>query len=256
MNSSTPRPERISRASRATPPLPRRQHPAPVRPRSQRILLRLERIREQQPDPGGRWATKEVPATPLRPGAALSLRGAQSSGRACRRSQRRAQAGAVLRRFDRVPIRPTAQHVGQPRHATAATGRSTSETGPIAPSRRIAPRTASRPIAPRSRWRLTEEDASGEREYVAVISRCALRELQRITLRTAFSNAVEVPGAADVAHLLIARTTDHPLRGATPALSRPVSEVEARRRWLPSAARKATALPNEAVARVAVIVGM
>jgi hypothetical protein len=34
----------------------------------------------------------------------------------------------------------------------------------------IAPSAASNPTAPRSRWRWTEEDASGEREDVLVIS--------------------------------------------------------------------------------------
>jgi hypothetical protein len=85
-------------------------------------------------------------------------------------SQRRAQAGALARRFDNVPIMPTAQHVGHPRHATTATGTSTNETGPSTSSRRIAPSMASNPTAPRSRWRGTEEDASGEREDVLVIS--------------------------------------------------------------------------------------
>jgi hypothetical protein len=85
-------------------------------------------------------------------------------------SQRRVQVGAVARRSDSVPIIPTAQHVGQPRHAATATGRSTNETGPSTPSRRIAPSTASNPTAPRSKWRWTEEDASGEREDGFVIS--------------------------------------------------------------------------------------
>ena len=97
-------------------------------------------------------------------------------------TQRRAQAGAQERRSDSVPIIPTAQHVGQPRQATAVTGRSSSDTGPSTPSERIAPRTASSPITPRRMWRLTEEDASGEREDVVGISGSALRRLERISL--------------------------------------------------------------------------
>jgi hypothetical protein len=66
-------------------------------------------------------------------------------------SQRRVQTGAFAPRSDNVPIIPTAQHVGHPRHAMTATGRSASETGPTTSSRRFAPSIANNPTAPRSR---------------------------------------------------------------------------------------------------------
>jgi len=55
-----------------------------------------------------------------------------------------------------VPSKPTVQHVGQPRQASAATGRSASEIGPTTATRTIARTAATRPAAPLKRCSRTE----------------------------------------------------------------------------------------------------
>ena len=66
-----------------------------------------------------------------------------------------------------VPSKPTVQHVGQPRQATAVTGSSASEIGPTTAIRTIPRTAATRPIAPLKRCSRTEPLASSERLVVA-----------------------------------------------------------------------------------------
>ncbi len=74
-----------------------------------------------------------------------------------REQPRRARSSAS------VPSKPTVQHVGQPRHAIAVTGRSASETGPTTAARTIVSTAAIRPSVPLKRCTRTEPLASGER---------------------------------------------------------------------------------------------
>jgi hypothetical protein len=67
----------------------------------------------------------------------------------------------------RVPSKPTVQHVGQPRQATAVMGRSASEIGPTTPTRMIVRTATARPTAPLERCSQSEPLASGERRVVA-----------------------------------------------------------------------------------------
>ena len=66
-----------------------------------------------------------------------------------------------------VPTRPTVQHVGQPRHATAVSGSRASETGPTTATRTHASTAAARPAAPLNRCSRTELLASAERCLLA-----------------------------------------------------------------------------------------
>ena len=66
-----------------------------------------------------------------------------------------------------VPSKSAVQHVGQPRQASAVTGRSASEIGPTAASRTTARTAARRPAAPLKRCSWTEPLVRGERRVVA-----------------------------------------------------------------------------------------
>lgn len=61
-----------------------------------------------------------------------------------------------------VPINPTVQQVGQPRHATTLNSKSRSEIGPTAERRATARAAAPKPAAPRATCSRSERLASGE----------------------------------------------------------------------------------------------
>src|SRR5947209_3718065 len=61
-----------------------------------------------------------------------------------------------------VPINPTIQQVGQPRHATTLNSKSKSEIGPTANRRAVARAAAPKPAAPRATCSRSEPLANGE----------------------------------------------------------------------------------------------
>ena len=125
---------------------------------------------------------RRLPAAPRRSVAWLHSGADGSPGRRVHSSSEDPEPGLLLRRRDdrqqreqprrarpsaRVPSKPTVQHVGQPRQATAVTGRSASEIGPTTPTRMIARTATARPTAPLERCLQSEPLASGERRVVA-----------------------------------------------------------------------------------------